>query len=99
MWRIRAVVVILPYVNGQTCRTPGCKSIARQEQSLEDVCIYVWRHSHGLAGIERAELPPPPRMIPRVSLPLVEVFLLVEQPRQRLSHWSQALAPLDGSVA
>jgi hypothetical protein len=23
------------------------------------------------------------------------VFLLVEQPRQRLSHWSQALAPLD----
>src|SRR5262245_9332911 len=30
---------------------------------------------------------------------LVEVFLLVEQPRQRLSHWSQALAPLDGPNA
>lgn len=30
---------------------------------------------------------------------LVEVFLLVEQPRQRLSHWSQALAPLDGEDA
>jgi hypothetical protein len=38
-------------------------------------------------------------MIPRVSSPLVEVFLLVEQPRQRLSHWSQALAPLDGPAA
>ena len=35
----------------------------------------------------------------RVSLPLVEVFLLVEQPRQRLSHWSQALAPLDDAKA
>src|SRR5690242_20205262 len=35
----------------------------------------------------------------RVSLPLVEVFLLVEQPRQRLSHWSQALAPLDDAAA
>jgi PilZ domain-containing protein len=31
-----------------------------------------------------------------VFQPLIEVFLLVEQPRQRLSHWSQALAPLDG---
>lgn len=31
-----------------------------------------------------------------VFQPLVEVFLLVEQPRQRLSHWTQALAPLDG---
>lgn len=30
-----------------------------------------------------------------VFQPLIEVFLLVEQPRQRLSHWSQALAPLD----
>ena len=38
-------------------------------------------------------------MIPRVSTPLVEVFLLVEQPRQRLSHWSQALAPLDDAAA
>src|SRR6185436_7430999 len=27
------------------------------------------------------------------------VFLLVEQPRQRLSHWSQALAPLDAANA
>jgi hypothetical protein len=35
----------------------------------------------------------------RVFQPLVEVFLLVEQPRQRLSHWSQALAPLDGPTA
>jgi len=31
--------------------------------------------------------------------PLLEVFLLVEQPRQRLSHWTQALAPLDGPGA
>ena len=38
-------------------------------------------------------------MIPRVSSPLVEVFLLVEQPRQRLSHWSQALASLDDAAA
>src|SRR5438477_6813263 len=35
----------------------------------------------------------------RVPSPLVEVFLLVEQPRQRLSHWSQALAPLDDAEA
>jgi hypothetical protein len=35
----------------------------------------------------------------RVFQPLVEVFLLVEQPRQRLSHWSQALSPLDGPSA
>jgi hypothetical protein len=35
----------------------------------------------------------------RVTLPLVEVFLLVEQPRQRLSHWSQAMAPLDDAAA
>lgn len=27
--------------------------------------------------------------------PLVEAFLCIEQPRQRLSHWSAALAPLD----
>lgn len=38
-------------------------------------------------------------MSPRVFSPLVEVFLLVEQPRQRLSHWTQALAPLDASTA
>src|SRR5262245_46925429 len=31
--------------------------------------------------------------------PLVEAFLIVEQPRQRLSHWSKALAPLDGGRA
>ena len=35
----------------------------------------------------------------RVFQPLIEVFLLVEQPRQRLSHWTQALAPLDGPDA
>ena len=38
-------------------------------------------------------------MIPRASSPVVEVFLLVEQPRQRLSHWSQALAALDDAAA
>jgi hypothetical protein len=38
-------------------------------------------------------------MISWVSSPLVEVFLLVEQPRQRLSHWSQVLAPLDDAEA
>lgn len=27
--------------------------------------------------------------------PLVDAYLIVDQPRQRLSHWSQALAPLD----
>src|SRR5579859_5108085 len=35
----------------------------------------------------------------RVTPPLVEVYLLLEQPRQRLSHWSQALAPLDDAAA
>lgn len=34
----------------------------------------------------------------RVFQPLIEVFLLVEQPRQRLSHWTQALAPLDDAA-
>src|SRR5215475_6147019 len=38
-------------------------------------------------------------MISWASPPLVEVFLLVEQPRQRLSHWSQVLAPLDDAAA
>ena len=31
--------------------------------------------------------------------PLIEAFLLVEQPRQRLSHWTQALAALDSPMA
>jgi len=31
--------------------------------------------------------------------PPIEVFLLVDQPRQRLSHWSRALAPLDEQSA
>ncbi|HWU88846.1 MAG TPA: hypothetical protein VN253_16385, partial [Kofleriaceae bacterium] len=35
----------------------------------------------------------------RVFPPLVEVFLILEQPRQRLSHWAAALAPLDGAPA
>lgn len=31
----------------------------------------------------------------RVNQPMVEAFLVVDQPRQRLSHWTQALALLD----
>ena len=31
--------------------------------------------------------------------PLIEAYLLVEQPRQRLSHWTQALAALDSRMA
>lgn len=31
--------------------------------------------------------------------PIVEAFLLIEQPRQRLGHWTKALAPLDGADA
>jgi len=31
--------------------------------------------------------------------PLVEAYLLVEQPRQRLGHWTQALAALDSPAA
>ncbi len=31
--------------------------------------------------------------------PLVEAYLLVEQPRQRIGHWTQALAPLDSAEA
>src|SRR5882724_156198 len=38
-------------------------------------------------------------MLARVPSPLVEVYLLVEQPRQRLSHWSQVLAALDDASA
>src|SRR5262245_24205860 len=32
-------------------------------------------------------------------LQIVEVFLLIEQPRQRLGHWSQMLAALDAANA
>jgi len=38
-------------------------------------------------------------MQPRSFPPLIEAFLIVEQPRQRLSHWTQALAPLDDGRA
>src|SRR5262245_48049336 len=31
--------------------------------------------------------------------PLVEAYLVVEQPRQRLGHWLSVLAPLDTSSA
>ncbi|MEP6865302.1 MAG: PilZ domain-containing protein [Deltaproteobacteria bacterium] len=31
--------------------------------------------------------------------PLVEAYLLIEQPRQRLGHWTQALAALDSPAA
>lgn len=31
--------------------------------------------------------------------PLVEAFLIVDQPRQRLGHWSHALSPLDDQAA
>src|SRR5688572_14379325 len=30
---------------------------------------------------------------------IVEAFLLIEQPRQRLGHWTKALAPLDDDDA
>src|SRR6478672_2174887 len=30
---------------------------------------------------------------------LVDAYLLIEQPRQRLGHWTQALAALDSPVA
>src|SRR4051812_31541834 len=57
-------------------------------------------------GIQTASLayillshPAPPCMTPRAPSPLVEVYLLVEQPRQRLSHWSQALSALDDAAA
>jgi hypothetical protein len=33
------------------------------------------------------------------SAHIVEAFLLLEQPRQRLSHWTQSLAPLDDDHA
>lgn len=38
-------------------------------------------------------------MQPRSFPPLVEAFLIVEQPRQRLSHWNATLAPLDSEQA
>ncbi len=34
-----------------------------------------------------------------ITSQLIEVFLLVEQPRQRLGHWTQALAALDAATA
>ena len=38
-------------------------------------------------------------MQPRTYSPLIEAFLIVEQPRQRLSHWLTTLAPLDSEEA
>jgi hypothetical protein len=38
-------------------------------------------------------------MQPSEQSPIVEAFLLIEQPRQRLGHWTQALAALDGPNA
>ncbi len=38
-------------------------------------------------------------MQPRTFPPLVEAFLIVEQPRQRLSHWAHTLSPLDDGRA
>lgn len=35
----------------------------------------------------------------RPYLPLVEAFLVIEQPRQRLTHWTKTLAPLDDDRA
>ncbi|HUS32719.1 MAG TPA: PilZ domain-containing protein, partial [Kofleriaceae bacterium] len=34
-----------------------------------------------------------------IDAPLVEAFLLIEQPRQRLGHWIRALTPLDAENA
>lgn len=34
-----------------------------------------------------------------MSLPLIEAFLVIDQPRQRLSHWCTALSPLDDRSA
>src|SRR5262245_56886408 len=33
------------------------------------------------------------------DIPLVEAILVVEQPRQRLGHWTKVLAPLDDERA
>src|SRR5262249_49543633 len=33
------------------------------------------------------------------SSKLIEAFLLIEQPRQRIGHWTQALAALDSAMA
>lgn len=38
-------------------------------------------------------------MQPTEHLPSVEAFLLIEQPRQRIGHWTKALAELDGPGA
>ena len=34
-------------------------------------------------------------MQPRTFPPLVEAFLIIDQPRQRLSYWANALSALD----
>ena len=39
------------------------------------------------------------RMSTDEIIPLVEAFLVIEQPRQRLGHWTQALAALDSPMA
>jgi hypothetical protein len=38
-------------------------------------------------------------MHPRSHPPLIEAFLIIEQPRQRLSHWIKTLAALDSDAA
>lgn len=34
-------------------------------------------------------------MQPRLYPPSIEAYLIIEQPRQRLSHWTKSIAPLD----
>ncbi|MBA3394612.1 MAG: PilZ domain-containing protein [Deltaproteobacteria bacterium] len=34
-------------------------------------------------------------MHPRLFPPLIEAYLIIDQPRQRLSHWTKSIAPLD----
>jgi hypothetical protein len=38
-------------------------------------------------------------MHPRTFPPLIEAFLIIDQPRQRLSYWTHSLAPLDDDRA
>jgi hypothetical protein len=51
--------------------------------------------AHGIAGAPVYSA----RTMSTAYEPLIEAFLIVEQPRQRLGHWTQTLAALDSPMA
>jgi hypothetical protein len=57
-------------------------------------------HDHPVASpLLQNAVRPAHRKMSIPTTPVIELFLLLEQPRQRQSHWAAALAPLDSQAA